>query len=185
MSELDILLRFKHGDSNAFKVLYERYFEVAYFYVLSHVNDRLDAEDIVEELFLNIWEKRESIVIKKSFKYYLLKSAHNRVINYFKSSKTKIQKEFETLDEEVQLFTEADYKDVSDNYLLTQELREHIVIAVNKLPIKCRRIFKLSRQYNLNYSQIADKLGVSINTVEKQISIALAKLRKELKDFLH
>ena len=185
MSELEILVRFKQGDPTAFKILYEKYFELVYYYVLSRVNDRLEAEDLAEELFLHLWEHRKTIVIKKSFKNYILRSAHNRTINYFNSPKATEQKRKESIDDELRILSESEYKDITDNYLLTQELREHIVSAVNNLPTKCRRIFKLSRQYNFKYSQIAEKLGVSVNTVEKQISIALAKLRNELKDFLH
>ena len=183
MSELEVLIKFKHGDPNAFKILYEKYFELVYYYILSRVNDRLEAEDLTEDLFLHLWEHRKTIVIKKSFKSYVLRTAHNRVINYCNSLGTKMQREQKTVDEEeIKLFSETD---ITDNYLLIQELREHIILAVNSLPDKCRKIFKLSRQYSYKYSQIAEKLGISINTVEKQISIALTKLRSELKDFLH
>lgn len=185
MTEYDILVKFKRGDSRAFKVLYEKYFDLVYYYILSRVNDRLEAEDLAEELFLQLWEQKAKIQIKKSFKSYVLKSAHNRVINYFNSFKTINQKKEESIDINPTIISDLECNSIEHNYLLAQELSEHITEAVNNLPTKCRKIFKLSRQFNYKYSQIAEKLGVSVNTVEKQISIALSKLRNELKEFLH
>ncbi len=184
MTETDLLVKFKNGDENAFKELYNRYFDLIYYYVYSLVHDTLDAEDITEEIFIHIWEKRSNIIIRKSFKNYLLSCAHNQSISLLKSKKERFLKGTIHLHEQSEIFTDHDVGEISDMVLITKELQKEISIAIENLPPQCRRIFKLSRYFHHKNREIADELNISINTVEKQISIAMAKLRMELRDFL-
>ncbi len=183
MTESELIYKFKNGDLEAFKSLYEENFELVLYYITSIVHNKFEADDLTEDLFLNIWEKRESISIKKSFKNYLLSCAHNQTINHLNSKKTQIIKKQQAIDEIEEIFSESEIKDMADNHILVCELRKQIHNAIEELPENCRKIFKLSRTYNYTYSQIAEKMNVSVSTVEKQISAALKKLKSELKDF--
>jgi RNA polymerase sigma-70 factor (ECF subfamily) len=183
MTESELIYKFKKGDLEAFKSLYEKYFELVLHYITSLVRNKHESEDLTEELFLYIWEKRESINIKKSFKTYLLSCAHNRTINYFNSKKTQATQKQIPIDEVTEQFSKIEIQNIADSHILVRELRKQIHDAIEDLPLKCRKIFKLSRIYNYKYSQIAEKLGVSVSMVEKQISLALKKLKEELKDY--
>ena len=185
MRESEILTRFAKGEGSAFKHIYEHYFDVVFYYILSLVQNKVEAEDIAEEVFIKLWEKRNTIFVKKTLKSYLLSVAHNTVIDFFSSK--KILKEKTSQYADFDYISEAEeiiFKEFSDTYLLAKDLRKEIHNAINNLPSKCRKIFKMSRLYDMKNKEIANKLDVSINTVEKQISIALRKLRETLKEYI-
>lgn len=185
MRESDILSRFSKGEGSAFKHIYEHYFDIVFYYILSLVHNKVEAEDLAEDVFIKLWEKRKTIRVKKSLKNYLLSTAHNIVIDFFSSK--KIMQEKTDQHPEVAYINETEeliFKEFSDTYLIAKDLRKEIHKAINNLPNKCRRIFKMSRLYDMKNIEIAKKLDISINTVEKQISIALRRLREVLSEYI-
>lgn len=147
-------------------------------YVESIVRNKNDAEDIVQGIFCNIWEKRKNINIKTSFKGYLYSIARNSAINFIKHKKVKkdyidfISKEKEIM-EEINLMYDKEYLEL---------LIDKIYKTINKLPNQCKEIFLLSRMERMSSNDISKKLGISKRTVENQIYRALNKIRIQLKE---
>lgn len=139
------------------------------------VGEKDASEDIVQELFVKIWNKRENLMINE-VKSYLNRSTINASLNYLKSGKSR------------KLMASMDGVDIGSNsteeYLNASELQTKIELAIRKLPSKCQAIFALSRFENMSSKEIAQHLNVSTKTVDNQIGIALSKLRKELKPYL-
>lgn len=137
------------------------------------LDDRAAAEDVVQDVFLKLWIKREDISVIQSIKSYLYKSTLNASLNYLSRRKRTIRLH----DRELVEASEAEG-------IQSKELDSHIDQAINRLPPKCKTIFVLSRQEGMKYQQIADHLGISVKTVENQMGKALQMLRERLKPFL-
>lgn len=169
----DILLLklIREGDKSAFKYLFETYFTSLCRFMYIYVPDKAVVEELALDIFLYVWENRETLQIKLSFKAYLFQSAYNRCLNVQRQ-----RKEVCSLDE----YTEG----VADTHemlrLEKEDLQRLIREAVLALPDKCKKIFYLSRHENLSNKEIAEKLNISVKTVEAQITKAL----KRIKDFL-
>jgi RNA polymerase sigma-70 factor (ECF subfamily) len=144
---------------------------------LGYLNDLDTAKEVVQEVFINLWDKKDSITSEKSVKAYLYTSVRNRCLNYIRD-----HKKFRSyvLDVEIE-----DKELVFDDDSMTQaEALVKIQQAIDKLPEKCKQVFELSRFEELKYKEIAEKLGISIKTVELQVSKALKILREELKELI-
>lgn len=135
------------------------------------------SKEIVQEVFINLWNKRDSITSERSVKSYLYTSVKNRCFNWLRDHK-KFRShvlDFEIEDHDT-IFERDD--------LESQEIKKRIEDAMEKLPDRCREIFELSRFEDLKYREIAERLGLSVKTVEVQVSKALKILRVELKDLI-
>lgn len=164
-------------DKQLFEQLFREYFSPLCNFALGYVNDLDSSKEIVQEVFFNLWNKKDSINSDKSIKAYLFTSVRNRCLNYIRDNK-KFRSYI--LDVEIE-----DTDLVFENNAMTQmEAQLKIQGAINKLPEKCKQVFELSRFEELKYKEIAEKLGISIKTVEVQISKALKILREELKDLI-
>ena len=164
-------------DKQLFEQLFREYFSSLCNFALGYVNDLDTAKEIAQEVFINLWDKKDSITSDKSVKAYLFTSVRNRCLNYIRD-----HKKFRSyvLDVEIE-----ENKEVFENDSITQaETLAKIHQAINKLPEKCKQVFELSRFEELKYKEIAEKLGISIKTVEVQISKALKILREELKELI-
>lgn len=139
------------------------------------VNDRAGAEDIVQDVFLKVWNSRDNIQTDRSLEGYLYTATTNASLNYLDSlsRRNKFRQEFRPATEEK----------TSQNISL-KELQSEVQKALNRLPPKCKVIFVLSRFEELRYKQIAEHLNVSVKTVENQMGKALEIMREELKPFL-
>lgn len=160
-----------------FEELFHTHYASLCRFAAQYLNDRSDSEEIVQEVFVNLWQKRDSIDPAKQVKTYLFTAVRNRCLNYIRDRK-KFRSFY--LDVEVeQAFP------IQDRDLLTsQEEMEMITKALEKLPEKCREVFELSRFDNMRYHEIASHLNISVKTVEAQVSKALKILREELKNLL-
>lgn len=141
------------------------------------LNDKDAAEDVVQDVFLKFWAKRESIDIIQSIKSYLYRATINTSLNYLESNKKIIRLQ------NTDLSNESFIINGGENFN-QKELENKIDEAINKLPPKCKVVFVLSRYEGMKYQQIADHLGISIKTVENQMGKALKMLREQLKPFL-
>lgn len=140
--------------------------------------DKVAAEDIVQEVFLEIWRNRAKIQLTGSFGSYLHRSTVNRSLNYLRDRKIIVT---DTEDAEVDLPT------VGENVVFefeTLELQAAIERAIDTLPVRCRQVFILNRYEELSAKEIAETLGISVKTVENQMTKALKILRLLLRDRL-
>lgn len=164
-------------DAKAFEAIFRSRFKPMVGYALRFVRDLESARGIVQEVFVNLWEKRADLDAGREVEAYLTTSVRNRCLNYLRD-----QKKFnhELLDFEGLM----DHNWHPVDQLEIAELDARIRQAVDELPEKCREIFLLSRFENLKYQQIADKLQLSVKTVETQMSRALSHLRIRLAAYL-
>lgn len=168
----------KAGDITAFEMLFRTYYQPLCNYAYTFVQDRDEAEEIVQSAFLNVWEKRENLAIHTAVKPYLYAMVRNASLNVIKHE--KIKKQHVTMEMAV---AERSVESVART-VMASELETKIYQAMNKLPEQCRLVFKLSRFEELKYAEIAEQLNISIKTVENQMGKALRIMREQLKDYL-
>lgn len=167
-----LLSAMKQDDESAFKTLYQRYIDVLYRAAYKRLESRAAADDAVQEVFVRFYERRHLIDNRLPVKPYLLTSLKNRILNDFRN----------------RLIHEAHHAQIAatqaahhihqpniDGKALEQRFRQ----TLTQMPEKCREVFELSRFEQLTNKGIAERLGISVNTVEKHIGKALAILRKE------
>ena len=183
--EQELLSSVIKGNKKSFEILFGTYYKRLCSYAASFVSQNDLAEDIVTDVFLRMWEKRETINVHHSISSYLFQSVKNSCINFLQREKNR---KYTVSENEVALLELKMKYPISDNYPLTdllgQELEEKIKNEIEKLPKQCRDIFYLSRFEELSHKEIAEKLKISENTVKVQIYRALTKMRKGLKDYL-
>lgn len=185
INEFELFRRIRNNDEFAFRIIFEKYYEGLCVYIHGFIPDKDMAKDIVQKVFINIWEKRKDINLKTSLSSYLFRAVRNESINYLKknskgNSGKKLPFDIERITENLKISREEGL-----SILIAQELKTKYLNAVEELPEQCRIVFKLSRFEGLSHKQITDKLDISLNTVEKQISRALQKLRIALKEYIH
>ena len=174
--EKDVFEKIKKGDEKAFEKLFHKYYGILCSFATKIINDDVAAEEIVQDLFVKLWEKREQLFIETSLKNYLFRSVKNLCLNTIQHNKTKIRYAQIVISEVENQFTD-------DNNYPEPDLSVKIEESINSLPEKRREIFLLSRQDGLKYHEIAQKLNISIKTVETQMSLAIKTLRDKLKKY--
>ncbi|MFW6370778.1 MAG: RNA polymerase sigma-70 factor [Bacteroidota bacterium] len=167
--------RIQKGDRKAFEAVFRAYYPFLCLYATQLLKDSSAAEEIVQELFVNLWEKKENIHVDTSLKNYLYRSVKNRCLNYVRHS--KIKEEYFRIAQAEQINPEEDFESQA-------ELMQKIESSIASLPEKRREMFILSREEGLKYREIATRLNVSIKTVETQMGLAIKSLREMLRDFL-
>ncbi len=171
----------KRGDTDTFKRLYKLYYSGLCILACRYTGKQEIAEEIVQETFMKIWEGRKHIDIRGSLHSYLYTTVRNNSLNYLKhlmvERKFSAQKAREL--QQAINFMQMSSEDGS-SLLVTEEIEKSLHEALESLPPRCREIFLLHRNHEMKYSEIAQKLNISKNTVQRQISIALEKLRKIL-----
>lgn len=171
-----LLLLLADGNEEALKYIYEKYWQRMFMSAYQILKDREACEDIIQEIFIQLWQRRESITITSSLAAYLFAATKYQVFHHIRKSADRPAL-FEGLED--RFLSEA-----PDIPFYAKELQQMINAAVDSLPEKCREIYKLSREQQLSYKAIAGQLQISTKTVENQISIALRKLREALGDFM-
>jgi RNA polymerase sigma-70 factor (ECF subfamily) len=147
-------------------------------FAYTYLKDEDIAEEVVQELFISLWEQRDTISIKTTLRAYLYTSIKNRSLNYIRNHKTRAFHEDEFANNQLH---QVDY---IINFCEKEELNTLVIEAINELPEQCRKIFELSRNEGLSYREIAEKMIITSKTVEKQMGIALKKLRSKLAPYL-
>ena len=166
------------GDEVVFETVFRDYYERLCNYANTMINDLDESEEIVQSIFLNLWEKRESADIHTSVKSYLYRAVHNNCLNRIKHDKVRREHS------EYSKFTAESGIDSTSQALIGKELEDQINVAINSLPHQCGVVFKLSRFENLTYAEIAEQLNLSVKTVDNHMVKALRILREKLKDYL-
>lgn len=166
------------GDVTAFEMLFRTYYQPLCHYAYSFLQDKEDAEEIVQSTFLMVWEKRDTLAIRTSVRPYLYAMVRNACLNVLKHQKIK-QKHAG----EAQAMADRSHDPVTQT-VASNELEYKIKVALEELPEQCRIVFKLSRFEELKYAEIADQLNISVKTVENHMGKALKIMREQLKDYL-
>lgn len=184
MTESELLNRLKTGEEASFEIIFKKHFTGLCLFAEHFLKDTHAAEEIVEEYFCNLWENCQSTHITTSLRGYLYKSIYHRCLKYIRYQKLQrkyLTNQYQFSDKEILESASEDYPAVN---LITKELEDKISSVIDALPRQCKKIFCMNRFENLTYAEIAEKLGISQNTVKTQMSRALQKLRVELKDYL-
>jgi RNA polymerase sigma-70 factor, ECF subfamily len=161
-------------DLPSYEKLFRELFKPLCSFAMKYVGDLEEAKNLVHEVFITVWEKYDTLPSDTNYRSYLFTSVRNRSLNYLRDQKKHL-----TLEKvpDQSLATEA-------SMMETAELEKEIELAINLLPEKCRQVFELNRQEGLKYAEIAEKMGISVKTVEAQMSKALRVLREHLREFL-
>ena len=165
-------------DKSSFEELFRTYYAPLCSFAQKYVGDSDEAKDIIHYVFVRLWQKREEVDFSTSLKSYLFTSAHNRCLNHIRDRKKLVH--YDNPHQESEL---GEYLDSRD-YLEASETEAKINRALDELPEKCREIFIMNRFDKLKYREIAEKLNISVKTVETQMSRALKTLREKLADLL-
>jgi RNA polymerase sigma-70 factor (family 1) len=177
-SESDLFVdKLNQGDAKAFECLFKLYYTRLTLFANRFLNDTTIAEEIVSDIFVMLWENGHEVNFNGNLSSYLFKSVQNRCFNYLKHQ--KIENLYVNYLERQQLLDEVIFS--AESPYLEKEMARQINIALESLPEKCREIFMMSRFDHMKYKDIANKLSLSPKTVERQIGIALDKLRRLLK----
>lgn len=161
----------------AFEELFKQYYAPLVVYACKYVSNVDIAREIVQDFFVKLYEKRQTLTIGVSVKSYLYRSVFNSCINYINQRNIQ-DKHLKNID------LERDVEENLESEMNTVELQHKIYEVIDELPSKCRRIFKMNRLEGLKNEEIAVQLNLSKRTVETQISKALKILRKKLADYL-
>ena len=168
----------KNGDEKVFEELFKTYYTPLCEYCMRYVSDADMAEEIVQDLFFKMWVKREELNINVSIKAYIFTSLRNHALNYI--SRLKIQDRYNQF---IVIRSKSDVEHPVD-VLEEKDMERIMKQAIAMLPEKRREIFEMSRFEDMKYLEIAEKLNVSVKTVESQMSKALEHMRKVLSKFL-
>lgn len=174
MSEIEAIRKTKEGDRDAFEYLYRNYCSKVYQFTRLYITSTHDAEEIVQEVFLKLWEAHHLLDETKSFSGFLFIITRNIIFNLSRKSFNESFYKFtilETLEEESYNLEEE---------LEASDLREYINNLIETLPERQQEIFKLSRNHQLTYKEIAAQLNISEKIVEHNISNTLKFLKKNL-----
>lgn len=177
-SNKELLLLIQKNDKVAFYNLYERYSKKLYGFVLRFLKQEADAEEIVQEVFIKIWESRNKIDVYSSFESFIFTVAYNATMSLLRKRMTE-NKYFEHL-------KSIQFENTSDiiEEIHFKELNEKIHSLLNELTPRQKEIFILSREEGLSHSEIAEKLNISVLTVKKHISNTLSFLKFNLDNSL-
>lgn len=166
---------FLTGDRAAFEAVFRTHYRPLCAFALQYVKDGDRAQDLVQDLFVRLWQDREQVNITSSLKSYLFSAVRNRCLNVL-----SISARLRPLDEERHDRVEEDDRSEDEH----TERAARVQAAIEGLPEERRKVFRLSRDEGLKYQEIADRLGISIKTVENQMGKALKTLREELADLV-
>lgn len=163
------------GDRASFEALFRLHYRPLCAFAMGYLKDGDKAEDLVQDLFFRLWLDREKVNITTSVKAYLYAAVRNRCLNAVKAG-SRVRALNEELDDHLQ-----EEERTEDEHT---ERIARVQAAIEALPEERRKVFKLSRYEGLKYQEIAERLGISVKTVENQMGSALKTLRIELKDLM-
>lgn len=176
--EKDLIVRLQRGDQTAFELLFHFYYPGLIMYAVQFTADEADAEEIVQDFFVRVWERHQQLIPCDSLKSYFFSSVKNGSLDFLKHR--KVEKQY--ISEMIEL--SGRHLAYDPDLYVESDLQEKLKKGIGLLPEKCREIFVMSRIRGLKNEEIAAELNISKRTVETQISKALKVLRVELKDYV-
>lgn len=156
-----------------FELLFKDLFKPLCGFSMKYIGEMEEAKSLVHEVFISLWEKFETLPEDTNYRSYLYTAVRNRSLNYIRDRKKLVG-----LEDISEQGTEE------TNAFEVRELEKEIELAINTLPEKCRMVFEMSRYEELKYAEIAQKMNISVKTVEAQMSKALSVLRQALAKYL-
>lgn len=184
-SEENILYGLKKGDRHVFELVFKSYYPVLCTFANDYVRSFSTAEEIVQEVFLHLWDSRERLQIHTSVKAYLFRSVHNYCLNFLRDKRNKkgsiFQIDSSLMESELLSFEMPEFW---FDTAFSKQVEKEFEKAVKSLPEQCRTIFLMARNENLSYPEISKKLNVSLSTVKTQMSRAMEKLSEWMLRFL-
>lgn len=175
-NDLSLLARLAHSDESALTEIYKQYWQQLFISAYNVLKDKAACEDILQNLFLSLWLRKETLQIHTSLSAYLHTAVRYQVFRHLKTGKVIIEV-LDDLDTRLQLQVPSSEVD-----LFCKETSAQINNAVGLLPKKCKIIYKMSREQQLSHKEIAAQLGLSEKTIENQLTIALRKIRESFED---
>ena len=169
-NELTLFRKMQEGDWYAFNYFFESYSERLYLYALGFVGNRAEAEDIVQDTFIYLWVNRAKITHTVSLYSYLSQSVKHACIDW------KLHEEVERKYRQEIMTSGEETEEKTDNF---EELYSRLQVVMDSLPPKCKEIFILGCVEGLSYKEVAEQLGVSVNTVKTQVKVAYKKIKSE------
>ena len=179
-SDRELLKRLCNGDTEAFKLLFDQYYPVLVRVLMRYSSNQEEIKDWIQEIYIRLWETRQEMQIDSidNFKAYFIVTGRNYAIKSLGRKRRLQATQFQDI-------SKTEIADMSYyNELEEVELRRAYQEAISRLPVKTRNAYVLNRETGLTYKGIAEELGISIKTVEAQISRAISILRQELHVFL-
>jgi RNA polymerase sigma-70 factor, ECF subfamily len=170
--------KIRESDQSSFSIIFTAYYSDLVQFAGTFIQDLDTCEEIVQDAFVDIWEKRQTLIILTSLKSYLLKMIQNRCIDWLRH--LNIRQEYNTFMNHHVSLIEND----TENYVLFSELKDTFEKALDQLPAELSSAFKMNRQMGLTYLEIAAHENVSVRTIEVRIGKTLQMLRELLKDYL-
>jgi RNA polymerase sigma-70 factor (ECF subfamily) len=172
--DTEIIRRIRNGDTGQFESLFRSSYVSLVRYAKTLIKDHDTAEEIVQDLFFKLWQDREKLNIESSLNGYLFRSVHNRCLHHIEHVRV-VERHAEEMS-----YRQTESQESPSDILNYKELQEKVARILEKLPDRCGKIFTMSRFDGLKYTEIAEKLSVSIKTVEANMGRALKEFRKEL-----
>lgn len=176
-NEKALLQAIGNGSKAEFEILFRKYYRTLCNYAYGRIADRVEAEEIVQEVFCKIWEQRDKLVKLDSVKAYLFRCVHNSSLNKIRHQKIK-QEYMEHSARENSII------ELPTSGLQLKELQDKLQVAISTLPEQCGLVFKLSRYEEMSYKEIASVLSISVKTVENHMGKALKIMRLQMADYL-
>ena len=172
-SERDLQERIRAGDERAFDSVFRTHYAHLVRVAESMLRESALAEEIAQEVMLELWRRRESLELEQTFAAYLIRSTRNRALNHIRHQRVVAR-------EAAAAAIEPQASRSAEEELLGVELQQAVREAIDALPEKSREVFRLSREQGLKYAEIASVLEISVKTVEKRMGQALSELRERL-----
>lgn len=178
-----LLGQMRAGDASAFAVLFERYYDALCAFAGGYAASEAEAEEIVEDVFVRVWELRERLEVRESLKTYLYTATRNRALNRLRDDRVRLRRIAEAAEDAAPPGMGQPMPAV-DEELHAAEFARAVERAVAHLPERTRQVFLMHRQHGLSYAEIGAVLEISPKTVENLIGRALRELRARLAHFL-
>src|SRR5689334_20307784 len=174
----EALERLRAGDDGAFDALFRAHYPDLVGFAESILRERAAAEDVAQEVMLELWRRRDEIRPETSLRAYLFRATRNRALNQIRHERVAARLEPEIVNSRPESAPAADHATVET------ELRQAVDRAIRSLPERCREVFELSRVEGLKYAEIAAVLDISVKTVEAQMGKALRVMREHLAQWI-
>lgn len=174
ISDSELVSMIIEGDGRAFEILFIRYYSIILVFISGMIKDKAAAEDITQSIFMRLWTGRQRLDVRKSIKNYLYVSSKNEIVNYFKSKySNKI-----SLQEEESESLQSD--DDIEKEISQKEQKENLSRIIGMMSDMRQTVFRMSHIECLKNQEIAEKLGISVRTVEKHLQLAIKEIRKNI-----
>ncbi len=169
-SDFLLLEKIRNSDYHAFQILYEKYYQLLFNFSKRFVIESFIADDIVQDVFIKIWEKRKGLRISEDIKSYLFSAVKNTSLNYLKSEQKRAQ--------HTNIHSIQNQTIINQSEIELEEFRNYLLDCIYKLPPRCLEVFKKSRFDGLKQDKIADSLNITKKTVKAQVGKALRLIKE-------